>query len=74
MPMKRDELGGGTNTDGSKSIMYCSHCYADGDFKQPEMTVHEMQALVKDKLRGIGFPGFVAGMFTRGIPKLARWQ
>jgi len=24
MPLKRDEKGGGTNADGSKSVMYCS--------------------------------------------------
>ncbi len=31
-----------------------------------------MQDLVKGKLKEMGFPGFVAGFFTRGIPKLAR--
>jgi len=35
MPMSRDEKGGGTNADGSKSAMYCSHCYAGGKFTLP---------------------------------------
>ena len=74
MPMKKDEHGGGTNADGSKSLMYCSKCYQQGKFTKPNMTVTEMQALVKDKLKEFGFPGFLAGFFTKNIPKLERWK
>ena len=38
------------------------------------MTADEMKALVKGKLKEFGFPGFIAGMFTKGIPKLERWK
>jgi hypothetical protein len=72
--MKRDEKGGGTNADGTKSNRYCSTCYEGGKFTNPEMTVTEMQALVKGKLKEFGFPGFLAGMFTKGIPNLERWK
>jgi len=27
MPMKKDAACGGTNADGKKNQMYCSHCY-----------------------------------------------
>ena len=74
MPMKKDEKGGGTNADGSKSTMYCSHCYEEGQFTSPDMTVEEMKELVKEKLKEMGFPGFIAGVFTKGIPKLERWN
>jgi hypothetical protein len=74
MPMKRDELGGGTEADGSKSTMYCSHCYQQGKFTMPELGVDEMRQLVRGKLREFGFPGFMAGLFTRGIPRLERWS
>lgn len=74
MPLKQDPNGGGTNADGSKSTMYCSYCYEDGQFKQPDWTVADMQALVKSKLKEMGFPGFLAGWFTKGIPKLERWK
>lgn len=74
MPLKRDENGGGTNDDGSKSTMYCSRCYEKGAFNHPTMTVTEMQDLVKNKLKDFGFPGFLAGWFTKGIPKLERWK
>ena len=74
MPLKRDEKGGGTNADGTKSAMYCSHCYEGGKFTRPNVTVGEMQAFVKNKLKEMGFPGFLAGLFTKGIPKLERWK
>ncbi len=74
MPMKKDEKGGGTNSDGSKSTMYCSRCYEEGQFTSPDMTADEMKDLVKGKLKEMGFPGFIAGFFTKGIPKLERWK
>lgn len=73
MRMKRDERGGGTNSDGTRSGMYCSHCYAGGQFTAPDATAEQMQQSVKRKLREMGFSGFVAGLFTRKIPKLERW-
>jgi hypothetical protein len=74
MPLKKDPAGGATNADGSKSAMYCSHCYEMGAFKQPGLTLGQMKDLVKSKLKEMGFPGFLAGFFARGIPKLERWK
>ena len=74
MPLKKDEHGGGTNADGSKSKMYCSKCYENGQFISPNMTVNDMQVLVKAKLKEMGFPGFLAGLFTKNIPGLKRWK
>ena len=74
MPLKRDDHGGGTNADGSKSAMYCSHCYQEGKFTMPEITVEQMQTKVREKLVEFGFPRFLTGIFTRRIPKLERWR
>jgi len=74
MPLKRDPKGGGTNADGGKSTMYCSYCYENGKFLQPDMTVEQMKELAKSKLKELGFPGFLAGLFTRNIHKLGRWK
>jgi len=74
MPLKKDTQGGGTNADGTKSKMYCSKCFENGQFISPNMTVVEMQALAKSKLQEMGFPGFLAGLFTKNIPALARWK
>ncbi|HNS12357.1 MAG TPA: zinc ribbon domain-containing protein [Bacteroidia bacterium] len=74
MPLKKDPQRGGTNTDGSISHMYCSYCYANGNFIQSDITAEQMQEFVKNKMKEMGFPGFLAKMFVKGIPKLERWK
>jgi hypothetical protein len=75
MPLKKDKMGGGTNIDGSKSILYCSYCYVHGRFQNIEIdTPKKMQAFIKGKLKDVGFPGFVADLITLNIPKLKRWS
>jgi len=74
MPMKKDPKQGGSNADGSKNKMYCSYCYENGEFTQPDITAKEMQEFVKGKMKEMGIPGFLAGLFAKGIPKLDRWK
>lgn len=74
MPLKKDEKGGGTNADGSKSSMYCSRCFGDGKFTRPGITAKEMQQLVRAKMKEMKFPGIAAWFFTSGIPRLERWK
>jgi hypothetical protein len=74
MPMKKDPQQGGTNADGTKNSIYCSYCYSNGAFTEPDMTMVEMKTFVKEKLKEMGFPGLIAGWFTKGIPKLKRWK
>ena len=74
MPLKKDPQGGGTNADGSTSEMYCSYCYEKGAFKQPDWDANQMRTFVKGKLKEMGFPGFLTGFFTKGIPNLERWN
>lgn len=74
MPLKKDPQKGGTHADGSKSNRFCSYCYKNGQFTQPEISVNEMKKLVKSQMKEMGMPGFLAGFFTRRIPKLERWK
>ena len=74
MPLSRDEKGGGTEVDGSRSAKYCSHCYAAGKFVLPDITVSQMRDRVRTKMTEMGFPKFLGAFFTRNIPNLERWQ
>lgn len=74
MPLKRDEKGGGSNADGSRSTTYCSHCYQNGEFLLPDITVKQMQERVNEKLAEFHIPKFLRSIFTRRIPKLERWR
>jgi hypothetical protein len=74
MPLKADPKGSGTNADGSLSNEYCSYCYVNGVFVNPDMTIEEMKTLVVRKLREKGFPKFVAKYFSSGLGRLKRWR
>jgi len=74
MPLARDEEGGGSNADGSLSSEYCSHCYQKGKFVHPNLNAQQMAERVKDKMREMKIPGFLAYFFTRNISKLKRWK
>lgn len=73
MPLKQDPQGGGTNADGSRSLLYCSYCYQKGQFTT-EMTLEEMRDFVTDKLEEMKYPRFLARVMTMGMGKLERWK
>ena len=74
MPLKRDEKGGGTNADGSKSKMYCSYCYEKGEFIYKGEDVNEFQDFCKMKMIEGGHSKFTSWLFTRGMKRLDRWK
>ena len=74
MPFKQDPQGGGTNTDSSKSVLYCSYCYQNGQFTQPDFTLPKMRDFVIDQLVKMKYPRFVAKFMTMGMGKLERWK
>jgi hypothetical protein len=74
MPLARDEQGGGTERDGTRSTRYCSHCYDAGTFTLPDLTVEQMRERVAQKLRESHFPGFLARLMTRNLAQLDRWR
>jgi len=72
MPMSKDEKGGGTNADGSRSAEYCSHCYGGGTW-MTDMSVDEMQRRVGGLLKQRGAPDNVIDQAVAAIPTLRRW-
>ncbi len=74
MPLARDEKGGGTNADGSRSDEYCSHCFAGGAFTMPALTAAQMQDRVREKLQSMNLPPPAVEQFTAEIPRLRRWS
>jgi hypothetical protein len=74
MPMKKDPQNGGTNADGSKSVMYCSYCYPNGAFTQADFTAQQMKAFCTEKMIEMKIPRLLAKFLAMGIPKLERWR
>lgn len=73
MPLNKDPNGGGSESDGTLSQLYCSLCYDSGAFRHPNVSVQEFQAHCVRALSEKGVPKIMAWALTRGIPKLARW-
>lgn len=74
MPMQRDPQGGGTNADGSKNPLYCSYCYANGDFTFKTNDVKEFQEHCRKMMIEGGHNKFMAWLFSRGMKRLSRWK
>lgn len=75
MPLALDAQNGGTEQDGSKSCVYCSSCYKNGKFINPNLTLKEMQELVRRVLRDEAKMNLIFRWFAiRQIPKLKRWH
>lgn len=73
LPWDKDPNGGGTNSDGSKNEVFCSYCFKDGAFVQPDWTAADMQDYVVKVLTKKGVPEFLGKMMVKEIPKLERW-
>lgn len=73
MPLKKDLKGGGTNADGTKSLLYCSYCYENGNFMFTGK-VEDFQEFCKEKMIEGGHSKFISWLFTRGMKRLDRWK
>ena len=73
MPLARDEQGGGTEADGSRSGEYCSHCYRKGSFTDPQMTAQRMVERVRERLTRMKLPPAVVTRMAAEIATLRRW-
>lgn len=75
MPFNKDSTGGGTEANGTLSQKYCSHCYENGKFLQPDITVEEMQQKIRMKMIEMGgIFKFFTNYFVKKIPNLKRWK
>lgn len=73
--MKRED-DFGREADGGKNELYCTHCYQNGAFTQPNLTKEQQIAQVADiSAKKMGMPKEQASaMAEHMIPTLKRWQ
>ncbi|MGE7091557.1 effector binding domain-containing protein [Lysinibacillus sp. NPDC048646] len=70
-----DEALLGTEKGGQVSQDYCTYCYGEGAFKQPDLTVQEMIEIGVPHLKEEGMPEDEARqMLTSFLPSLKRWR
>ncbi|MFM9910301.1 MAG: zinc ribbon domain-containing protein, partial [Chitinophagaceae bacterium] len=73
MPLDKAELLG-TEKDGSKSKEYCTYCYQNGAFMNPNMTLEEMNVLVKTQMEKMKIDARIISMALTSLPQLKRWK
>jgi hypothetical protein len=74
MPMERDPERGGTNSDGTRNVNYCSYCFTNGKFNDNFKTPGEMVVLVREKLKEMGIGPLRRWFYTSHISRLKRWK
>jgi len=74
MPMEMDPEKGGTNSDGTKNLKFCSYCYQAGSFKDSFTKPKEMVIFVKEKLKEMGHGPIKRWFYTSHISQLERWK
>ena len=75
MPLGSDSQYWGTEADGSPVSEYCTFCYKDGDFTNPDQSVEEMvQSSIDFMTTNLGYSQEDASKMSNDvIPKLRRW-
>ncbi len=77
MPLSEEFGNFGTEKDGSNNSEYCSFCYKEGDFVNPNQTLEEMiQSSVKNMTGSdLNMPIEKATELANSfIPTLGRWK
>jgi len=76
MPLQTKVAGdcGGTEVGGSRSEKWCSLCYENGKFVNPECSLQEMELIVDRALKEKGSNRLFRWMARKQLPKLERWR
>ena len=76
MPLRTEKAGDcrGSEADGTKSETWCSLCYVEGRFMNPDCTLEEMIGIVDDALRREKASWIMRRLARRQVPRLARWR
>jgi hypothetical protein len=76
MPLSAEFGNHGTNADGSTNQEYCSICFQNGEFTNPNQTLFEMiQSSIENMTADLNMPKDAAAELANSfIPTLKRWQ
>jgi hypothetical protein len=76
MPLNKDQQGGGTEIDGTRSQKYCSYCYVNGAFVGGDVSLKEFSEASRKGMIAGGNSTFFAWLFSRPfmLGHLERWK
>lgn len=76
MPLQTKKAGDcrGSEKDGTKSEKWCSLCYENGEFYDPDCTLEKMKTIVDNALADQGSGKLMRWMAQKQLPRLERWK
>ena len=77
MPISVQFQNMGTNADGAANDQYCSFCFQNGNFTQPDLKVDDMIRMSIENMTGpdLQMPlDKATELANRVIPSLGRWR
>ncbi|HEX8286448.1 MAG TPA: zinc ribbon domain-containing protein [Pyrinomonadaceae bacterium] len=76
MPLSKEFGNLGTNADGTTTEEYCSFCFRNGEYTNPNQTLEEMiNSSIENMTADLNMPFEKASELANSfIPKLRRWQ
>jgi len=73
MPMGKPE-DFGTNADTSKNTEYCCHCFQDGKFTEPDLTLEQMTENCSNMMKKMNVPEEKIKQTITFISMAKRWR
>lgn len=73
MPLNIDSIKG-TKENGLRSDEYCKYCYENGEFKDPNMNLEDMENNVKAQMKKLDLQEFAIQKAIDILPTLSRWR
>ena len=73
MPLKKGQ-NSGSESDRSKSLKYCSYCYVDGKYTDPNASMEKMKQISDNALKEKGWIKPLRWVSLMGFSKLERWR
>ncbi|MFM8529714.1 MAG: zinc ribbon domain-containing protein [Ilumatobacteraceae bacterium] len=76
MPLTTRKAGDcrGLERDGSRSEKWCSLCYVNGGFVDPDCSLESMTRIIDSSLVEAGHGRVMRWMARRQLPRLDRWR
>lgn len=72
MPFNGEESG--TEKNGDLSLTYCKHCYQDGEFTNPALTMPGMKTTLRIEMGRRDIPSGTIEKAISILPNLNRWK
>ncbi len=74
IPLNRDLVYASKTESEKKTSKYCSHCFKDGQFTEPDLTINKMKIAIEKRCKELGFSKLQTYVWKNDLENLDRWR